>query len=124
MSVEGNVIWFGASERPYRYQVFSIDSEFESVDAVYLLTRKVGRNWRCVAIGKGNIDELNSYRTSAQRWIDGVTHVHVRYTASPISRLLQANDIRVGLELRRIRRQDREPARRTSDEAFVYVDQV
>jgi hypothetical protein len=121
MSVEGNVIWYGASERPYRYQVFEIDSDFETIDAVYLLTRKMGRSWHCIAIGKGCLSSLLPYRSSAQRWIDGVTHVHVRYAASPASRLIQANDIRTGLELRRLQREDRAPVKQVVGE-LEYVN--
>lgn len=121
MKAEGNVIWYGASQRPYRYQVFPIDSYFENVSAVYLLTRKVGKKWKCVAIGRGDLSALEDYKSSAQRWIDGVTHVHICLTSSPISQLIQASDIRNELEIQKLERADRDPVRLVRTE-FEYVD--
>lgn len=98
MSSLGTITFKGGSGRTYDFSIYRWGQEFNSVGAVYAITRASGQSHSVLYIGQtGDLSErFDNHHKAGCFARNGVTHICVRPESSEVTRLAIERDLLAG----------------------------
>ncbi len=93
--------WKAKSGRGYSFDVYQINTQFNDVNCVYIYTKIVNGEWRCIYVGqtsqlKARLAQHINSSSESDKCIQrsGATHIHVLVVNTEKDRLSIETDLR------------------------------